>query len=222
MDEEFPDMTNTRSNQFRAWRAVPFAGALVVTLALVGCGSGESDSAVPPDDFNNQSTQAYLKERAEAFARDLNIDNPAHVDPVRFISLSEWAPTQIDCLQSEGWDVGATEDGAGVKYPKVDSEAQGKSLNNAIYTCEMRYPVSAKYMLPLSDDTLVALYKYRTQDLVKCLNDLGYQPAQDFPSETVFVQSEGAWSPYTGLAISVENLQAAFSQCPESPDSIFG
>lgn len=202
------------------------AGA--VALAVTGCsqpdgneGSQPSPSSISTSDLN-PGTLAYLKANAEALASQFGIENPPDVEPVRLIKLQEYATTQIACLKDQGYDATFTEDGEGISYPEIKDSALQKALFLAIYTCELKYPVQPRYMTPLTTDGLKALYDYRTRDLVSCLESKGYSLASDPPSETVFVEDGGMWSPYDGLAIDSEDLKQVYADCPQTRDDIYG
>lgn len=204
--------------------------ASAIALAVTGCtpstpsgldaGPMASPTAVATD--LDAGTLAYLEANAEALAGQLGIENPPDVQPIRLISLQEYASTQVPCLQAAGFAVGYTADGEGVSYPQLSDPALQQSFNLAVYTCELQYPVQQRYVVPLSTDGLKALYAYRTGELVGCLESEGYNVSADPPSETVFVQSGGMWSPYQGLAIDSSDTKQIYADCPQTPDDIYG
>lgn len=96
------------------------------------------------------------------------------------------------------------------------------ALNIAIYTCEARFPVSPKYMEPLTHRQLTALYLYRLTTLIDCLDNEGFTIAEPPPSETTFVESGGAWSPYELLpGLSDEDLRRISEACPQVPRDFY-
>lgn len=202
------------------WAAV--AGALV--LATVGCTSAPHTAETPSLEVGDldQATLDYLKAEADALAAQFGIDDPPEVEPVRLIRLQEFAPTRVACLQDAGYDVGFTQDGEGITYPPISDPALQKSFNLAVYICELQYPVQMRYNAPLTAEGLKMLYAYRSGELVTCLEGLGYSVSSEVPSETVFVQSDGEWSPYQGLAVRSEDMKQLFAECPQTPDEVYG
>jgi hypothetical protein len=170
----------------------------------------------------DDATLLYLQENATAFADQLGIDDPPEIQPIRLIALNEWASTQISCLNDSGFKAIETPDGEGVSYPPITDPALKQSLNLAIYTCEVQYPTQLKYMTPLSTQGLEILYTYRTGELLQCLEDEGYGVTDSPPSQTVFIQTNGEWTPFSGLSIEQNDLKRVFSACPQTPDSIYG
>ena len=198
------------------------AGALV--LAIAGCTSVPNAGEAPSSEVGelDQATLQYLKDNAVALASQLGIDDPPEVKPVRQIRLQEYASTQVTCLQGAGFEVDFTADGEGVSYPAISDPGLQKSFNLAIYTCELEYPVQLRYMVPLTADGLKMLYAYRTGELIACLEGLGYTVSSEPPSETVFVQSGGMWSPYGALAIRSDDVKQIYAECPQTPDDVYG
>jgi hypothetical protein len=186
-------------------------------LAVTAC------TSVPKalDDLD-AATLDYLDTNAEVLARTLGIDDPPDVQPIRLITLSEWGSAQRACLNQAGYEVTGTSDGQGVSYPRISDPALKESLNLAIYTCELQYPVQQKYMTPLSTEGLELLYAYRTGELITCLENEGYGISAEPPSQTVFVQSDGMWSPFDAIAIAEKDLKRVFAACPQTPEAVYG
>ncbi|MBD3940595.1 hypothetical protein IF188_02635 [Microbacterium sp. NEAU-LLC] len=194
--------------------------ALSVVLVSVcsACAAAPAEQTAVKD----SDSAAYLAENARALAASYGIDDPPDVDLVRFIALDEWAPTQRDCLREAGYDVEFTADGEGLSYPPTGDAAVAKNLNLAIYTCEMQYPVEQKYMTPLSIEQLRTLYDYRSGELLECLRREGYTSSAEPPSEQVFLQSGGQWSPYEDIAIVESDLGRLTATCPQVPANLYG
>lgn len=207
---------------------LPVVMASVLLLAITACGaqnqnpvSGPTSTPISVGDLDAE-TQTYLEDNAEVLAQQLGIADPPDVQPIRFITLNEWGSTQVACLVDAGFDVTESADGDGVSYPQLSDPALRQSLNLAIYTCELQYPTEQKYMTPLSTDGLELLYTYRTGELLQCLADEGYEVTATPPSQTVFVQSDGAWSPFGEISIAKDDLKRVYSTCPQTPDSVYG
>mgnify|MGYP001085546073 CR=1 FL=1 len=189
-------------------------------LLLAGCATAPQPT--PTHELGDPDTSAYLESNAKALAESYGISNPPTVSPVRLITLDEWAPTQITCLSEEGYDASFTPDGQGIQYPKFTEPALTDALNLAIYTCEVRYPVSPRYMQPLSHAQLERLYDYRSGELVKCLANEGVEISSPPPSKEVFVESNGDWSPYAEFTPTDEQIRDLPKQCPQTPADLWG
>lgn len=200
------------------------AGAIV--LATTACAADGNAPGLPSStpisagDLD-AGTLAYLDANAKSFADQLGIADPPDIQPIRLITLNEWASTQIACLNEAGFDATETPDGQGVSYPQLTDSTLKESLNLAIYTCEVQYPAQQKYMTPLSDKGLEDLYEYRTGELLSCLEKEGYSVEAAPPSQTVFVQSGGAWSPFSEISFAEEDLKRVYTACPQTPDSVY-
>jgi len=195
-----------------------------VALTITAC-TPQGDPLSSPDSSATEvdsATRAYLDETATALAGQLGIVDPPKVELVRLITLNEWAPTQIACLQEAGFDATETADGQGIRYPQIEDPTLRQSLNLAIYTCELKYPTQLKYMTPLSTDALTKLYEYRTGDLVSCLEREGYSVEPDPPSLAVFIQTNAGWSPFEDIKIAEADMKRVFAECPQTPESIYG
>ncbi|WP_147304082.1 hypothetical protein [Subtercola boreus] len=208
--------------------SVVVSSLLLTTTACSDTNSSSSSPNAPASSTPiaqgdlDAATLDYLKANAAAFADQLGIADPPSIQPIRLIALNEWAATQISCLQDAGFDVTETPDGQGIAYPQLSDAGLKQSLNLAVYTCEMQYPTQQKYSLPLSTKSLEVLYAYRTGQLLQCLKDQGYGSSTKPPSETVFVQSNGEWTPFSDLAIAEGDLKRVYSSCPQTPDSVYG
>lgn len=118
--------------------------------------------------------------------------------------------------------MGLTEDGEGIAFPEIDDPALAASLAEARYVCEVEYPVDPIYYEPLSTAQLKELYSYRVGDLIACLEDNGYSVDVAPPSETLFVESGGEWSPYAELSIASSDLAEISRTCPQVPSTLYG
>jgi hypothetical protein len=195
-----------------------FAAASALVLAAAGCAASTTSSESDPSDG---ATQAYLAERAETLATQLGLTDPPEVEVVRMIKLNEWASTQKQCLEGLGHEIGDTADGEGIIYPSYTDPALDANLQLSIYTCELQYPVMERYMRPLSDDQLRELYQYRSGPLLECLESEGFEYAGNVPSEGVFVESGGQWSPYSGISLTDSDIASVFKACPQTPESVY-
>lgn len=201
----------------------PMAIVLCVGTALVvaGCATGTQVSESAAKRSSDASLRAYLESNASSLATNYGILDPPEIEMIRLIELDEWADTQRECLREAGFDVELTADGEGLAYPPAADAAVTKNLNLAIYTCEMKYPVDPKYMAPLTPVQLEKLYQYRAGELVSCLEGHGYTVPTQPPSQEVFVEDGGQWSPYEGVAIDDGDLRRVAEACPQVPATLY-
>lgn len=190
----------------------------ILVLLLTGCAAPTEQIS---DDLHHEDTVKYLEENAQALARDLGIEDPPKVDTIRLIALPEWATTQISCLFEEGYEATLTEDGEGVRYPQFSEPSMTDAFHLALYRCELRYPVAPRFMAPLRDDQLGRLFDYRAGALVECLEQQGLSGFAAAPSREVFIESRGQWSPYSGLALTDEQIRELPQVCPEVPEDFY-
>lgn len=190
-------------------------GTMALVLSGVACSPTVQSTA------SSSPSSPSFDDEAVALAESLGIDSAPDVDQVRVIPLAEWGPTMVECLNEAGWDARPTEDGEGVVYPTVTEPGMSESLNIAIYTCEVQYPVDRKYTTPLTDEQLRALYEYRTGDLTDCLATEGYDVDSTPPSLALFLESGGAWSPYEAISLDEGDAARINEACPQIPETLW-
>lgn len=191
------------------------AGLLVVLLpmSLAGCAPAGPEEPALSAREGDAVIDGFLAGEAEA----LGLDDPPEVERIRFVTLDEWPTAQINCMNDAGFAAQLTIDGKGVDYSQVP-EALADQLALQIYTCEAQYPPSPTSLQPLTDSQLRALYAYYVGDLTKCLEDAGFTVGSP-PSETVFIESDGGWTPYGDIALSADpaDLLPLLAECPQLP-----
>ncbi|KHK95473.1 hypothetical protein LK09_18940 [Microbacterium mangrovi] len=201
-----------------ALRAAASTIAVCGTVALAGCASTSPAGAGPHDPAN----AGYIASQAKSIARSLDLTHPPKVDLIRFVTPAEWAQTQVQCMKKAGFQAGLTTDGEGVSNPPASSDEMEHQLRLAMYRCEVQYLTAPKYETPLTSAQLHRLYRYRSTDLVRCLERLGHDPAEKAPSESVFVESGGAWTPYASAGIPDSDLRHTTLTCPQTPADLYG
>lgn len=206
------------------WR-LPLVVALVVMVA--GCTAepdSEADQSGGPPDWE----QLYLEE-VESLAASFEQENgqpaPDDAEFVRFIESSEYGEVHAECIREQGFGAEATFD-HGVEYDPVPPE-QGVALHEAIFRCQVAYPVHPRYSLPWTDEMIRTLYDYYVDELVPCLTAEGYT-LQEAPSWESFLADYGTertWTPYAVVdAGTPEEWQQINETCPQGPPSeeLFG
>ncbi|KHK96065.1 hypothetical protein LK09_17145 [Microbacterium mangrovi] len=198
-------------------RAAPAALVIGAVIAFTGCAPHNPQGTSAFD----SKTARYVAEQAKLYAQGMRIKDPPTVKLVRFVLPDEWAPAQVQCLRKAGFHVGLTPDGEGVSFPRFGDKAFEDQLRLASYTCQVEYMVPAKYQAPLTRAQLHRLYVYRSTELVRCLEGLGHAPAVRAPSESYFVETKGAWTPYASASIPDSDLRRTTRACPQDPADLY-
>lgn len=208
--------TTKKLNAIRATLAPLLVSGMIL---LAGCSSGQSTEHDPGfGGLGDPATMDLLESESEQMAVMLGIENAPYVAALRLIKPEEYPHAQIECLGSQGWQATLSDDGEGVAYPEVGDAAQAGNLSLAIYTCAARYPLSPVYTQEATASQLAYLYEYYVDELMPCLRSLQYTVV-DVPSEQVFIESDGMWSPYASLALAPAEYRIANESCPSAPDS---
>lgn len=187
-------------------------GAVLGVFLLVGC-SGSSDEDV-------DALAPELQEEAHAMAAGWGISEIPDVEPVRIIDLHEWASVQSECLIAAGYPVEVHEDGEGLDLSQIEPEVIDE-FNAERLRCEMTYPVDPKYYEPLSQSQLTRLYEYRSTTLIECMEEEGYIVSEEPPSEALFFELDGGWSPYEHVSLTPAGYASLTQACPQGPDDLY-
>lgn len=192
-----------------------------MALNIAGCAAAPGPSS---------STRGALPQEPPPNAEDLRelaarhrLENPPQ-DVVfeRYISLDEYAEVLVPCLTEQGIPAHASADG-GITFGDIPPE-QALLQAEAIYRCEVRFPIHPMFSEPLNDEQLRRLYRYLTEDLRNCIEAEGYETTSP-PSEEVFIESyydpgAVAWSPWPIDDPRLQD-QAEWGRlsevCPQSP-----
>ncbi|HEY8452598.1 MAG: hypothetical protein FWJ70_16410 [Micromonosporaceae bacterium] len=163
----------------------------------------------------------YEKELAERAGelRLRGVDVPTDAEFVRFIEPDEYGRVHSACLRDQGFEAEETFDG-GVQFGDVPSEL-ASAQQQAMYRCEVMYPVHPRYSLPLTDGQIRVIYDYFVGPLVDCLTAEGYDVPAAPPWETFLADHnspKGAWHPYDAVDPTTEaQWQQINEKCPQSP-----
>lgn len=146
----------------------------MVALCLVGCASPDAGD-VPPAD----SGQGVAEEEG--------------LTPEEFDSANR------ACLEEAGWTLSRDEYG----QLSVDLQAgQAEDYERAANQCAAQLQVDAKYLEPLDDGQREVIYVHYEENVIPCLESLGYAPAA-LPSLEVFVSTMDSEDAYQVISPQV-------------------
>ncbi len=167
---------------------------LVVLLLLVsGCASQPPAVDTGIDPLLAESLEASWTEFS---ARYPDVSRP-DVEVVRIMDAQARPAQLVDCLHEEGFPEAALDPDGGIAY----EGSQLPAYDLAMYVCGARYPIDPKYLQPLTDEQLGALYDYYANELVPCIEAEGYS-APEAPTRQYFIEhyDEGAWLVYSDVS----------------------
>lgn len=203
-------------------------------LLLAGCttedpASPSGEPSIRPSGGSQPDWEALYEQEVEQLALEFQQHNgvppPDDVKFVRFVDLTEYGEVHAACVREQGFGARATFDG-GTVFDRVP-ESQGLALNEAVYRCDIAYPVHPRYSLPLTEAQIRTTYEYYVNELVPCLAARGYS-VEPAPSWETFLatQDTGAqWVPYDAVHYTNEAEWQRINQaCPQSPplEDLFG
>jgi hypothetical protein len=219
--------TDLRSHRVRRM----LAGGVVLPLLslLVAC----TGSADPPDGTSDSASggpvtedwealyRAELEQLVENYKRMGLMDSPpTDVDLVRFIRPEEYGRVHAACIQEQGFSATETFDG-GVEFGEIPPE-QARAQAEAVYRCDVQFPVHPAYLQPWSDSQIRTLYDYYVEELTPCLTAAGY-PVDPPPTWETFrdtYDTDSQWVPYRAVTVTdygPEEWQEINEQCPQGP-----
>lgn len=204
---------------------------VAVVAGLVACSesSGEADFGrwdpvpyqfEPGMDWGALRDQA-IAERGEQMLAAGELESlPEDVEFVRYVELGEIAEVRVRCLRDLGFDAEVTRDG-GVAYPSVPTD-QLTAMYEAIYRCEVMFPLHPRFNLGFSEQQLELLYGYFVRVSTPCLRREGYH-VDDPPSLETFIATylrggrpvpDDFWLPYDQVVVSGEEWYRIYEVCP--------
>lgn len=217
----------------KLWTALLF----LMSASLIFLSGCSADNPAPAPASSTASTNSIAPTSSTPLTRDtagradLDLqwervlgESPDAVRPVveivRFVDIDDWSPTMEGCMHDSGWpDVRATSDGGLQSGLVQDGQAGAHRL--AMYTCNAKYPLDAKYSAPLTDERLGELYDYFADELQPCLEAEGYDTS-DAPSRETFIDTyavNGGWNLYENVAAGGSTgWDAINKKCPQAPD----
>lgn len=218
-----PNSSQSRSRCVRV--LAPLLGFLAA-VSLSACGpqptAQPTPAALTESEADSLVQQAIDKEW-EKFSSDHPDQDRPQVAIVRTIALDEWVDVLPPCMAEQGFKVAVGDDG-GIDSGNLPPEQAG-SYALAMYVCDAKYPLDAKYSAPLTESQIRYIFDYYAGDLTRCLTEQGYKVAQA-PSWQSFYDSYGSgnfWTPYQGLGpLPPSDFAKLNKACPQNPDGIYG
>jgi len=205
----------------RALQRGSVAGVLAAVLLLTGCTSAAPDVFEPegftPEQYQDAVWNSIMGAYPDAERPDVEV--------VRVISNADFADIFTACMLDQGFEVEVFQD---TSFSADVPEAQQEAFAMAMYTCEAMYPRPFLLTVPDDEHTGRVLYAYYTDELIPCLEDLGYT-IEAPPSEQVYLQNLDTaqrYDPYASLVgnggIGMDEWNAANEQCPQRPAALGG
>lgn len=213
--------------------AATVAAAVIFALAAtqlpgvapsIGVGPEPTQEPSPPPSVDAARGQllpppdaAAVRELAERYMLD---DPPHDVEFERYISPEEYAGVMVPCLTEQGIPATALPDG-GVGFGDLPEE-EWVLQREAMYRCNVRFPIDPMFDEPLSEDQLRRLYAYLVEHLTPCLEDEGYATTPPPPVEE-FIASYSGGRPWSPWPVNDPRLQDEAEWyrlnevCPQSP-----
>lgn len=144
------------------------------------------------------------------------------VERVRFVTLEEWAAVTATCLNEEGFEAEASNNG----LSSSASPEQEHEFAVATYVCALKYPTNPRTNIPLNEDQIRYLYDYYTLVLTPCVENEGFQVPPP-PTQQSYISNygqAGSWNPYeiVAEASSEEEWQRINELCPQVPSELYG
>lgn len=196
------------------------AAAFVGVAGLVTAGALVLTPPAPPPPLSEEEKSArYHADRELEWARIVQWFPEAERPDVEFeayIPLDDWPTVMVECLAEQGVDAQVGYDGEG-----VSTSGDFETGQIAMFVCNGRFPVDPSYFQPWSDDEVLYLYRYYTEVLAPCIQDLGIVPA-DAPSLEEYRQTlrdGGYWMPIPEM-LPREDHVLIYQSCEVSPPGL--
>lgn len=208
----------------RKLRLIGIASALLLTGAVfAGCAPArpatEPDPA-PPVDYQQQANDEWW----DLWMVDYPDAVKPDVDVVREITPSERGSAMATCLSAAGYEGTIVQPDGSIGFA-LAPEGQEEAQAIATYICHAQYPVSEKYLRPLTPQQFGELYDYWTGELAKCLADHGFEASEEPPSRERYIQENTSlsWNPFNGMyeAMGEEEYFTIAAACPRDPEHIY-
>lgn len=203
-------------------------GLVAVVAALTGCsGGGEAPRPAPTASALSESEGAAITDRViREYGEHLQelypgVDLPTVVRE-RYVSRSEAARVQAECIAALGFPATARDDG-GIEFGYIpDEQAEAQSV--ALYTCRARFPLDPVYSQPFSEEETTYLYEYVRDFLLPCISEQGFE-TPPLPSRTQFAESltgSAEFNPFefVNAQATADQFTSVVSACPEFPEGL--
>lgn len=204
-------------------RTRPLYGTIAALVALVwlsGCVPRADDSSdkwngFTPTDYQDVMWSSIMGGYPDAERPDIEV--------VRVITNDDFAVIYTDCMSEEGFTVEVFED---TSFSADIPPDQQEAFDMAMYVCEAKYPRPMLLTQPDDEHTGRVLYSYYEDELIPCLEGLGFT-IDPLPSEQTFLENlHGGqrYDPYASLIVdgglTIERWDAANAQCPQRPSEL--
>lgn len=136
---------------------------------------------------------------------------PVEVPPADYDRAATWQTHMVACLQEEGWEVVAIDDGSLNFAEGGLPSSQYEKYADSVQTCELSSG------LPTWDDLSEAQRRGNYQlvaENAQCLRDQGYDIPAD-PSFQKYEEDQAAWTPFADLDVSADELDNLEKVCPQ-------
>lgn len=199
IDRSLPKGRPFRRSWFRQ-RLLPMVAVSVLVVSACATDTNQEPANPRPlDEVLSQGWPPPSEEHLREIAESLRLDEPPQdVEFERYIYPDEYAAALVPCLTEQGVPASALPDG-GIGFGDIPPE-QARLQTEALYRCQVRFPVHPFFEQPLDDEQLRRLYDYLAEELTACLEAEGYATAPP-PSAEIFIESyydpqSATWSPY--------------------------
>ncbi len=214
-------------------RTLVVSGIAVTAALFLGTGcTTESPPESPhhaapepsPGDWMAMYEQ-YVATQTESL-QSRGIEVPTDAEFVQFVAADEWGVAQAECMQEQGFEAEASDDGLTWGGP-LPPEDQHDAHWQATYRCRLAYPVHPRFDQPLTDEQIRVIYDYFVNELVVCLEDAGYEvaPPQSWETFRSHYSSPERWEPYDSVQATSEQEHNRIREvCPPRPplEDVYG
>ena len=200
------------------------AASLLLVAVLGACAEGKPAPAPTPV---SESQLLELRDQQLAYlAQEYHIEDPPHVDLIRWITMEEMPATTVACMDDAGYTIRDTGDG-GIDLSGLPDAQRGQNAPAlvALWTCGAEYTIDPRTQLPLDNRQLRLLYDYFRGPLTDCLRDHGIDvgDAPSFPSFVDGFSDHSQWTPWNEVG-EVDDFVGLNQDCPQqlSSDELYG
>jgi hypothetical protein len=196
--------------------------ALALILALTGC----STVAAPAPGLSADEKDAVRRQQTEGLwaATGLNPDHRPASPPVTVVSVQDWAPAYVACMNAAGLDNYTVAPEGGVRIVDLELAAERTALERlSDYLCRMSFEVEGQFDHRYNGAQIDYLYDYFRESLVPCLAVEGFE-VSSVPTRGEFARGIGSWHPYLALRddlrLALLSDSSFLLRCPPMPPGI--
>ena len=143
---------------------------------------------VTPVVYSDMEREQHWNEMVVRYAAESGLDSPPPVHLVTWTETPRENSTLVArCLQEHGFPAIADPLG-GVAFDPGVPEAQDEALNQALYICNLQYPLDPAKTLDWSEDQLHLVYDYWDEYYIPCMEAHGHPvDTTNRPSREAFI-----------------------------------